>query len=90
MSKNFKFPSPIGEVAPPLPDPPVPQHETPSSPSIPTHHTSSDTEEVSFTPLPVIQSSVEVPPPPPVDKERNAASADIDEDVGETEEISLN
>jgi hypothetical protein len=36
-------------------------------------------------------SSVEVPPPPPVEKERLPTSHDEgDEDVGETEEISLN
>lgn len=88
MSRNFKFPSPISDAPPPqLPDPLVNKHDRPASPA---QHASSDTEEVSFTPLPVIQSSVEVPPPPPIEKERASASADIDEDVGETEEISLN
>ncbi|KAH9846880.1 hypothetical protein C2E23DRAFT_539285 [Lenzites betulinus] len=40
----------------------------------------------------VAPSSVEVPPPPPVDKERPLASANdlADDDLGETEEISLN
>ena len=39
----------------------------------------------------VTPSSVEVPPPPPVEKERPLGSAnDLDDDVGETEEISLN
>lgn len=90
MSKNFRFPSPTSDAPPPpLPDP-APKQETPSSPRAPVQHASSDTEEVSLTPLPVVQSNVEVPPPPPVEKERLSASTDIDEDVGETEEISLN
>ena len=39
----------------------------------------------------VAPSSVEVPPPPPVDKERPLGSPnELDDDVGETEEISLN
>lgn len=40
----------------------------------------------------VAPSSVEVPPPPPVEKERSLASANdlADDDLGETEEISLN
>ena len=36
----------------------------------------------------VTPSSVEVPPPPPVEKERPLGSAnDLDDDVGETDEI---
>jgi hypothetical protein len=36
-------------------------------------------------------SSVEVPPPPPIEKERSPTNHDDgDDDVGETEEISLN
>ncbi|KAI8969756.1 hypothetical protein BD414DRAFT_502553 [Trametes punicea] len=38
----------------------------------------------------VAPSSVEVPPPPPVEKERSVAQDLGDDDVGETEEISLN
>ncbi|KAI0089359.1 hypothetical protein BDY19DRAFT_889851 [Irpex rosettiformis] len=89
MSKDFRFPpqTPGKDVPPPVPDlPPVPR----GSNERPPQHVSSDTEEVSLTPLPVIQTSVEVPPPPPVDKERSPVGADMDEDVGETEEISLN
>ena len=49
-------------------------------------------EEAELTTVSVIApSTVEVPPPPPVDKERPLGSAnDLDDDVGETEEISLN
>lgn len=91
MSRNFRFPSPSADAPPPpLPDipPTVPKHDTPSSPRIPAH-TSSDTEEIALTP--VIAQSVEMPPPPPVEKERSPIAADIgDEEVGDTEEISLN
>ena len=89
MSKDFRFPPQATDKdtpPPPVPDlPSVPRASTERPPQ----HASSDTEEVSLTPLPVIQTSVEVPPPPPVDKERSPVGADIDEDVGETEEISL-
>ena len=90
MSKDFRFPPQATDKdtpPPPVPDlPSVPRGSTERPPQ----HASSDTEEVSLTTLPVIQTSVEVPPPPPVDKERSPVGADIDEDVGETEEISLN
>ncbi len=95
MSKDFRFPpqTPGKDSPPPPPVPDLPSVPRGSSTSerVPSKHASSDTEEVSLTPLPVIPSSVEVPPPPPVDKdkERSPVGAD-DEDVGETEEISLN
>jgi len=90
MSKDFRFPPSVAEAPPPLPNVPVSKHDIPSSPRGSAQHASSDTEEVSLTPLPVIPSSVEMPPPPPVEKERAAASVEIDEELGETEEISLN
>lgn len=96
MSKNFKFPptSP-GAPPPPLPDipPTVPHHDsvdrprTPTSPRIPAH-VSSDTEEVALTP--VDAQSVEVPPPPPIEKERTPTTELTADDIGDTEEISLN
>jgi hypothetical protein len=50
---------------------------------------SDDAEEAGLTAP--SNSSVEVPPPPPVEKERLPTGHDDgDEDVGETEEISLN
>lgn len=50
-----------------------------------------DAEEAGLTAVDVIAPSVEVPPPPPIEKERPPTSHDDgDEDVGETEEISLN
>jgi chitin biosynthesis protein CHS5 len=50
------------------------------------------TEEVELTAANVVSpSSVEVLPPPPIEKERSATNHDdVEEDVGETEEISLN
>jgi chitin biosynthesis protein CHS5 len=49
-------------------------------------------EEVGLTAANLVTpSSVEVPPPPPIEKERPATNhEDADDDVGETEEISLN
>lgn len=89
MSKNFKFPP--ASPPPPLPDipPSVPTDaHRPASPRAPAH-APSDTEEVALTP--VIAQSVEMPPPPPVEKERSPIAPDLaDEDVGDTEEISLN
>jgi len=50
-----------------------------------------DAEEAGLTAVDVIAPSVEGPPPPPIEKERPPTSHDDgDEDVGETEEISLN
>ncbi|KAH9835342.1 uncharacterized protein C8Q71DRAFT_765316 [Rhodofomes roseus] len=49
------------------------------------------TEEARLSPVPVITPSVvEVPPPPPVDKEIAPRIPEGDDDLGETEEISLN
>lgn len=102
MSKNFKFP-PDASDNPPPPVPSIPaQHQqapTPPKPqSKPSGHASTETEDVSLSAVPdhrggvLTPSSVEVPPPPPVEKERTPGVADgigFDE-LGETEEISLN
>ncbi|EPS96875.1 hypothetical protein FOMPIDRAFT_1043035 [Fomitopsis schrenkii] len=51
----------------------------------------SSTEEAKLSPVPLITPSVvEVPPPPPVDKEVTPSIPEGDDDLGETEEISLN
>ncbi|KAI0739261.1 hypothetical protein C8Q80DRAFT_1204980 [Daedaleopsis nitida] len=100
MSKDFRFPS---AACPPLPptisvtsadeSEPVAQHQEPPQappkvePPAPAEEAESDMTAVGV----IAPSSVEVPPPPPVDKERPIGSAnDLDDDVGETEEISLN
>ncbi|TBU54019.1 hypothetical protein BD310DRAFT_886827 [Dichomitus squalens] len=101
MSKNFRFPSP-NPAQPPPPVPAVPPaisvtsaEAAPSAPSAPakTESVSASTDDDGeLTTVDVVApSSVEVPPPPPVEKERPLGSAnDLDDDVGETEEISLN
>jgi len=79
MNKNFKFP-------PTSPSPPavldMPSSNTPSA----------EEDEAGLTSVGVVApSSVEVPPPPPVEKERVGQVVDEgEEDVGETEEIALN
>lgn len=82
MSKNFKFPSsgPTEDGAPPVP--PMPGGSR------------SNADDAGLDSVDVIApSSVEVPPPPPVEKEVMSASreefSDHDEDLGETVEISL-
>jgi len=83
MSKTFKFP-------PDEPAPPVPQGEAishaPEPPKV-------DDAEAGLTTAGVVApSSVEVPPPPPVDKEPPLSLSTMDsvDEIGETEEISLN
>ncbi|KAG1797674.1 hypothetical protein EV424DRAFT_1333203, partial [Suillus variegatus] len=91
MDRNFKFPtSPTqAQVVPPVPSLPTqarapkPEHEGGSN------HTNED----DMTPVAVVMpSSVEVPPPPPVEKEIRKSfieSEDGEEEVGETVEIDL-
>ncbi|CCM01204.1 uncharacterized protein FIBRA_03252 [Fibroporia radiculosa] len=74
MSKNFRFPPPA-----------------PSTPPVPP--VASQSDDAASVPVGLITpSSVEVPPPPPVDKEfaPHLMPESVDDDVGETEEISLN
>ncbi|KAI0826838.1 hypothetical protein BC628DRAFT_1319361 [Trametes gibbosa] len=102
MSKNFRFPPPSPADAPPVP--PVPHNSTvspslasevaaeaPLPPPPPTDDAVGADPELTTVGM-VAPSSVEVPPPPPVDKERPLSSANdlADDDLGETEEISLN
>lgn len=97
MSKNFRFPSPSSDTPPPVPpvpasakaEPePAPEQQPTAERRASSHH-ATDTEEVALTP--VVAPSVEVPPPPPVEKERSPLGPDIgDDEVGDTEEISLN
>jgi len=78
MDMNFRFPT-----------------TSPSPPTVPDLPSSSKSitreDDVGLTMPVVTPSSVEVPPPPPVEKERvGLAVDDGEEDVGETEEIELN
>lgn len=88
MSKNFKFPSPVNSAVPPVPD-------LPTTKSIPPGQSLSDTEEATLSPsgtAPPPSINVEVPAPPPVEKERSPGGSNNDtyEELGETEEIELN
>ncbi|KDQ63964.1 hypothetical protein JAAARDRAFT_201433 [Jaapia argillacea MUCL 33604] len=86
MDRSFRFPPGGGETQ--SPPPPVPQHAgQPQSPHAPPKNDDAGMTEVNV----VAPSSVEVPPPPPVEKERVSRNHDeVEEEVGETEEISLN
>ncbi|KAF9235574.1 hypothetical protein BU15DRAFT_64752 [Melanogaster broomeanus] len=95
MDRNFKFPStlPQSPPVPPIPtmSPPPAQPSSQLSGKAATlalelEHESDLTPESIITP-----SSVEVPPPPPVEKEnrRGIAEDDVEEEVGETVEIDL-
>jgi len=86
MSKNFKFPSPVNSAVPTVPD-------LPTTKSKALGHSSSDTEEAALSPTgATVPATVEVPAPPPVEKERSPSGNHNDtyEELGETEEIELN
>jgi hypothetical protein len=94
MDREFKFPpataSPESDTASH-----GQQLEAASTSRRDTSHALADAEEAGLTAVDVVapsNSAVEVPPPPPpIEKERVPMSPDDgDEDVGETEEISLN
>ena len=91
MNKSFKFPpDPTPSGAPPVPDipkdlPGATQKQKPSAEGRRARKSVGSDEVAAVTP-----SDVEVPPPPPTEKEQAASSvSDLDE-LGETEEISLN
>lgn len=91
MNKSFKFPPDPTPSEPPPPVPDVPkdlptatQKQGPSA--VGEWARKSEESEVAM----VAPSNVEVPPPPPIEKERAASSVSDLDDVGETEEISLN
>ena len=87
MDREFKFPPSAESHTLP------PGQQTSASHANDTSRTHNDgPEEAQLTAVNVVApSSVEVPPPPPIEKERSPTNhEDGDEDVGETEEISLN
>ena len=98
MNKNFKFPPPGDPVSPvsnsskDTQAPPDQGRQPLPTIKVVDHDLHQGTEREDITPVGVVApSSVEVPPPPPVEKERIlSAGHDELEDVGETEEISLN
>lgn len=82
---------PQQEQASPRPEG-VHQAEAAPSPGVPmSAGRRPSTEEAKLSPVPLITPSVvEVPPPPPIDKEVTPSIPEGDDDLGETEEISLN
>ncbi|GBE90214.1 hypothetical protein BKA93DRAFT_741014 [Sparassis latifolia] len=99
MSKNFRFPSsapheagslPANPLPPASASPPKDDAPTPAPLVAPAPAQAVDVEDAGLAAVGVVgPSSVEVPPPPPVDKEP-MSSQSVDDEVGETEEISLN
>jgi len=91
MNKSFKFPP---DPTPSEPTPPVPglrkdlsaTQESKQRAEDNRARKSKDSDEVAM----IVPSSVEVPPPPPIEKEGTISSVSDFDDVGETEEISLN
>ena len=90
MDREFKFPP---TTVPPESDTASHGQQAASTGTRDTSHAPADAEEAGLTAVDVVSpsnSAVEVPPPP-IEKERVPTSPDeCDEDVGETEEISLN
>jgi len=79
MDRNFRFPPPSTQNAPPV---------VPPVPALPTSPTSPGAEGQPSSPASV---ALEVPPPDPIEKEKKRMnSVDVEEDIGATEEISLN
>jgi hypothetical protein len=92
MDRNFKFPPSQSEAQVVPAVPPIPSTQSPILKPEPEedsdHENDEDESPVTFVP----PSSVEVPPPPPIEKENfrgYAESEEGDEEVGETEEIDL-
>lgn len=92
MNKSFRFPPDRthSEFAPPVPDIPKDLSEVAQKPGSSAEDKRMRKSEESDDVAMVAPSSVEVPPPPPIEKERRTSSVSDLDDVGETEEISLN
>lgn len=92
MNKSFKFPPDpaSSESVPPVPDvpkdPPITIQESRQRVRDKREKGSKDSDEAAM----VAPPSVEIPPPPPIEKEGMISSVSDLDDVGETEEISLN
>lgn len=79
MDRNFKFPSSSSPSPPAIPELPLSKANV------------GDDDTGLMSVGVVAPSSVEVPPPPPVEKEKTGhVIEEGEEDVGETEEIALN
>lgn len=86
MNKTFKFPPDPTSSEPAPPVPKVPKDLPTATRQSKTSTEDEGSDEVAM----VAPSSVGVPPPPPIEKERTVLSVSDSDDVGETEEISLN
>ncbi|KAG6895998.1 hypothetical protein C0992_010973 [Termitomyces sp. T32_za158] len=88
MNHNFKFPTPTSSpVVQFVPNPAVQRRLPPEQLEHP------DSAKATPTPTVVTPSSIEVPPPPLVEKEKTASSVSLEEgedDVGDTVDIPLN
>jgi hypothetical protein len=91
MDREFKFPSTSVSSGS---DTTLHSQQVAGTDTSETSRAPDDAEEAALSAVDVAAPSnptVEVPPPPPIEKERSPTSPDYgDEDVGETEEISLN
>lgn len=94
MDREFKFPppSPAPTDAPKGALTSTSEQPASTGDTQPPGYTVDDdgVEEAGLTAVGTVAPSVEVPPPPPVEKEVSGISEEGEEDVGETEEISLN
>ncbi|KAF5321135.1 hypothetical protein D9619_000211 [Psilocybe cf. subviscida] len=89
MNREFKFP-PTSPASPHGDGP-----NKPASPQTPVVHVSEHlTEEEARHPGVITPSSIEVPPPPPMEKEKSLSKVSlddsVDDDVGDTVDIPLN
>lgn len=85
MNREFKFPTPSS--SPVLSNAPV-RKERKSPPA-----QLEEESSVSVQPTIITPSSIEVPPPPPVEKERSVSRSSVDDgedEVGDTVDIPLN
>lgn len=78
MDRNFRFPSPGPQSEPPVP--PLPGGASPPPEKSPQ-------DKHAFSPSTVV---LEVPPPDPIEKERRHVDNEAEDEIGATEEISLN
>lgn len=86
MNKSFKFPPDPTSSGPAPPVPDIPKDLSVAAQQLKTSTRGEESDGVAM----VAPSSVEVPPPPPIEKERTTSTVSDLDDVGETEEISLN